>query len=103
MEIENGTEMYSVAAGGIRVFSRRGREAINYVASLEGFLGLHVYDKWHTLWMFDTVNHAKSARNLMVGKGIRCGKNIGRFVMRDECCVADDVWAETNGERKGDL
>ena len=51
-------------------------EALEYIKKLEGFVGIHPVDIWHTLLLFDTLNNAKGGRNMLRFKGVQCGDNI---------------------------
>ena len=57
-------------------FSRRFRKDMQYVESLEGFIGFHQIFPHGTLCLFDSENNAKGARNMMRFQNIRVGKNI---------------------------
>lgn len=70
---DRGRVVYALGAGRIApVLSPKKRkaqkEAVNYIGKLDGFAGVHCVDKWHTLLLFDTLNHAKAARNLLKDK-----------------------------------
>ena len=51
-------------------------EALEYIKKLEGFIGVHPVDLWHTLLIFDTENNAKGARNLLRAKDVQCANYI---------------------------
>lgn len=67
---------YTVATGNINWLIKGSREVPKYVSKLEGFLGVHPMPPQGTLWIFDTENNAKIARNKMRAMGIQCGDNI---------------------------
>ena len=72
--------LWSVATGNVNPLMRKSREVAKYIGSLEGFKAVHpTPENRGTLWLFDSENHAKAARNLMRSKGIQCGNNICRF------------------------
>ena len=72
--------LWSVATGNVNPFMKKSREAVKYIQTLEGFVAVHpTPENRGTLWMFDSENNAKGARNLMRSKGIQCGNNICRF------------------------
>ena len=72
--------LWSVATGNIDIFKRASRKAVKYIMALEGFVAVHPTPNHEgTLWMFDSENNAKGARNMMRSKGIQCGTNICRF------------------------
>lgn len=76
-EIETGTHLFSVATGMASPFMKKSRAAVDYITKLDGFVAVHFTpDGQYTLWLFDTVNHAIEARNLMNHKGIEVGNNI---------------------------
>lgn len=85
MEIKIGTKVYSVATGKIEPLMKASREAVKYVSKRPGFIGLHNTDDGnYTLWLFDTVNNAIGAKNLMKYRDIECGKNICEFEITAE-------------------
>lgn len=51
-------------------------EAIEYIKTLDGFVGVHPVDLWHTILLFDSENNAKGGRNLLRSKGIQCANYI---------------------------
>ena len=72
--------LWSVATGNVNPLMKRSREAVKYIQSLDGFVAVHpTPDYQGTLWLFDSENNAKGARNLLKAKGVECGKNICRF------------------------
>lgn len=52
------------------------KEALEYIKKLDGFIGVHPVDLWHTLLLFDTENNAKRARNLLRAKDVQCANYI---------------------------
>ena len=71
--------VFAVGAG--RIAPKIGKkkamgEAMNYIKSLDGFIGVYPVDLWHTLLIFDSLNNAKGARNGMKIKGIGVGNVI---------------------------
>lgn len=52
------------------------KEALEYIKKLDGFVGVHPVDFWHTLLLFDSVNNAKAGRNLLQAKDVSCGNYI---------------------------
>ena len=69
------TKGYTVATGNVNPFMKRSREEVKYIQTLEGFIGVHP-TQYGTLWIFDSKNNAKGAKNLMEYKGIKTGNNI---------------------------
>lgn len=70
--------VWSVATGCANPFSRKSREAVDFIKTLDGFVGVHPAHPNGTLWFFDSKNNAKGARNLMEAQGILTGRNICR-------------------------
>lgn len=68
--------LWAVATGGVDVLNRESRRAAKFISKLHGFIAIHPVDYYHILWLFDTENNAKVARNKMEAKDIICGKNI---------------------------
>lgn len=72
--------LWSVATGNVNPLLKASREAVKYIQTLEGFVAVHPTPNWEgTLWLFDSENNAKGARNLLRAKGVKCGNNICRF------------------------
>jgi len=70
-------ECWTVATGNVSLLRKASRQAAKYIANLEGFVGVHIDPQGRgTVWLFNSENNAKKARNLMQGKGIKCGTNI---------------------------
>ena len=75
-EIEGIQKGYSVATGNFDIKKKASREAVKYAGTLEGLVcAIDCYPRG-LLWIFDTLNNAKGARNLMNSKGIVTGNNI---------------------------
>ena len=66
---------YTVATGHVDPTKRASRKAVKYVSKLKGLFGVHPCEHG-TLWLFESENSAKVARNMMNSKGILTGKNI---------------------------
>ena len=67
---------YSVAVGNVNPFSKKSREAVKYISSLEGLLGVMPHYPDGTLLLFESKNAAIIGRNKLNGKGIQTGTNI---------------------------
>lgn len=52
---------------------KKQEKALDYIKSLDGFLGVHPIDLWHNILLFDSLNNAKAAKNLLTSKGISVG------------------------------
>lgn len=74
-------ELYSVATGNVDPFNTASREAVKFVKELPGMVGVHPGSGRGTLWMFDSLDHARSAKNRMDEAGIITGTNICKFKM----------------------
>ena len=85
-EIAQGTHMWSVATGKESPIIRASRDAAKYISTLEGFKATHATDRG-VLWLFDSLNNAKRARNMMTYMGIQCGNNICEFRMAEAGCL----------------
>ena len=73
---ENETICYALGSG--RIIPKLGmkkyqKEAIDYIKTLDGFIGVHIVDIWHTLLIFDTLNNAKAAKNTLKAKNCPVG------------------------------
>lgn len=69
-------EVWSVAVGNVNPFMKASRDAVKFISTLEGLVGVHPHYPDGTLILFETENQAKIARNKMQEKGIVCGHNI---------------------------
>ena len=75
---------YTVATGNVDPTNRKSRQAVKYVKNLKGLLGVHPLYPDGTIWLFDSENNAKIARNLMNEKGIQTGRNICEVEIDDK-------------------
>lgn len=73
--------VYGVATGSI---GRGSDTAVEVIRQQEGLLGVHPVKGYGLLWIFDTLNHAKVARNEMKFAGIQTGKNISEVYIDDK-------------------
>ena len=73
------TKCYCIGTGSVDPFKNASREAAEFIKSQEGFLGVHIIPDKRILWVFDTLNNAKRAKNNIESKGIHCGKGIGEI------------------------
>ena len=72
-------ELYSVATGQVNILMKRSRQAAEFMTKQKGFVAIHIVPDGRMLWLYETENAAKAARNKAQSKGIECGKNICRF------------------------
>ena len=72
-------QIYSVATGIINPFLEESRMAVDFMSNCKGFTALHNVEEGYTLWLYDSYENAKRAKNLAQSQGISCGMNIGRF------------------------
>lgn len=77
-QFKPGTDLYSIATGMIDITRSSSRAAVEFIKSCEGFVAVHITAKG-VLWLFDSLNNAKIARNKCEGEGITVGKNIALF------------------------
>lgn len=76
---DNEVAVWSVAVGNIprNPFQmKKALKILDYIKSLDNFIGIHPAPPHGILCLFKTENDAKGARNLMQLKGIKCGVNI---------------------------
>lgn len=79
---EGEVKLWTVAVGNpvppwaSRKLKKAGKEAIEYIKTLEGFVGVNPVPGKGTLLLFRTENQAKGARNLLNMKGCPTGRNI---------------------------
>jgi hypothetical protein len=79
-ELRPGERMWSVATGSVNPFMKRSRKAVEYIKGLDGLRCVHPAGRG-TLWFFASKDAAVRARNLMMGKGIKCGRNVCGFTV----------------------
>ena len=72
--LDNEVECWAFGTGRINPLMKRSRQAVEYIKSQPGFIGVHFPEPKHSLWIFDDENNAKKAKNLAEAKGIVCGK-----------------------------
>lgn len=77
-QFKPGTDLYSIATGMIDITRSSSRTMPEFITSCEGFVAAHITTRG-VLWLFDSLNNAKIARNKCEGEGIIVGKNIGLF------------------------
>lgn len=53
--------------------------ALELIKSQEGFVGIHPIDIWKNVLIFDTLNHAKAARNVLSANGCPVGQVVPVF------------------------
>lgn len=76
MEPRIGKEKaWTVATGAVNPFVKASREAAVFITKLKGFVAVHP-DTHVTLWIFDSEESAKAAKEKMGNKGIQTGNNI---------------------------
>lgn len=76
-------ELFSVATGDVSPLNTASTEEVKLVRELPGMIGVYPGSGRGTLWMFDSLDHARSAKNRMDEAGILTGTNICRFKMRN--------------------
>ena len=81
MEIQDQQEriLWSVSTGNVNPLHKASLKAAGYMCMQEGFVAVSYEYPHGTLWLYDTENSAKTARNQARLHGIRCGSNICRF------------------------
>ena len=89
----NEVSAWTVGVGNFTLnpfLQKKQKQAVDYIQSLEGFLGFTPCYPHGTLCLFKTENDAKGARNLMKNKGIQVGKNIAEVYV-DKKYLKDDL------------
>lgn len=76
---EGEIKCWGFGTGAVDPFKKASRQAAKYISKQPGFLAVHLPDARHTLWVFDTENNAKKAKNLATAKGIVCGREVVSF------------------------
>lgn len=73
------TECYAFSIGGLPnliLHPKQARQVSDFLNSLDGILGIHMVDRYHTLLAFETLNQAKIARNRIKAEGNPVGDHI---------------------------
>lgn len=85
-QLNPGDEMWSVASGEVKPWIKASRDAVSYIAGLEGFTAVHLMppDGRNTIFFFATEHDGIRARNLMRAKGIPAGDNVCRWVVAED-------------------
>ena len=83
---EDETIVFAIGAG--RIFPKLGmmkaqKKAMKVIQKQDGFVGIHLIDLWHTLLIYDTLNHAKSARNVLISKGMELGEIVPIMIPKE--------------------
>jgi hypothetical protein len=78
MIMSNKKYVWTVATGCVNPLKEASRQAVDFIKKLDGFVAVHPEYPCGILWLFDSENNAKGARNLMEAQGIQCGRNICR-------------------------
>lgn len=82
-QLKPGTDLYSIATGMIDITRSSSRAAAEFIKSCEGFVAVHITTRG-ILWLFDSLNNAKIARNKCEGEGMTVGKNIALFTVNEK-------------------
>lgn len=102
---ENEVIVFAVGTGRIypkgmgRKMKKAMKEAMEYIISLEGFVGFHPVDLWHTMLLFETLNNAKGARNNLKAKGISVGQVVP-IVIEEKYLGCKDASEDEESEDK---
>ena len=82
--------VWSVATGRISLFQKASIDAVQFMSKQKGFVAIQMPPGGGTLFLYNSLNNAKGARNLAEAKGIQCGLNICRFRHEGDTIVFDD-------------
>lgn len=96
-QLNEGDELYSISTGKIAVWKKASREAFKFITNQSGFKAVHVTEYGGTLWLFDSLNNAKQAKNMMEFVGIEAGHNICKFIYKDGTLIFDEEFAKREG------
>lgn len=76
---EGEVKCWGFVTGAVNPLLKASRQAVDYIAKQQGFLAVHLPTPDKTLWVFDTENNAKMAKNLAEANGIICGREVVSF------------------------
>ena len=72
----NERKCWAIGTGRTSLFLKASRDAAKHMAEQNGFVGVHIVPDGRQLWLYDSENNAKMARNKAEAIGIQCGKQI---------------------------
>lgn len=77
---------WAIGTGRVSFLHKKSRDAAKYMSEQEGFVGVHILPDGseRILWLYDTENHAKVARNNAESMGIKCGSHIGEVFVDEK-------------------
>lgn len=64
--------------------NKKAEKFVQWVGELDGFIGIHTHYPDGTMLIFQTENHAKTAKNLIENYGVHTGRNIGEVYFETE-------------------
>lgn len=70
--------LYSVATQFVKPGTPEADSLLTFAKGQGGLVSVNLQDQG-ILWLYDTLNHAKIARNILSAAGFSCGYNICRF------------------------
>lgn len=77
------THLYAIPTGVVNPFLRASRKAVKLIKEQPGFVACHNAPQ-ATLWFFDSLNHAKQARNVLHANGVKTGTYISHFTVSED-------------------
>lgn len=92
MSNEEKNYLYSVSTGFVKPGSPEADSLLAFARGQGGLESVHVRDEG-ILWLYDSLNNAKVARNIIEASGTKCGANICRFKINGRELVYEDVEA----------
>lgn len=69
-------KVWAIAVGNVNPFVKASRDAVKYIKTLHGLVGVLPKYPDGTLIFFRTENQAKIAKNMLEAKGVKVGYNI---------------------------
>ena len=81
------TKCFAFAIGGMSdpfMHPIQAKKVKDFLKELDGLLGIHLFDRYHTFLVFDTLNNAKVARNRFRAEGNQTGSNIMNAELSDD-------------------
>lgn len=59
------------------------KKALEKIGKMDGFMGIHPMDLYHNIIIFDTLNHCKACRNILISEGCDMGQVVPIIVPKE--------------------
>lgn len=76
-------DLYGLCTGHVAPWIPESEKVIDLMKAQEGFVAVHPSERG-VVWLFDSLNHAKIARNNLAAEGVYIGRHIPHFVVGND-------------------